>query len=106
MNSPFVRDGQAESRFDREVNISRKEFLRQLPDAIGNREFDVEGNQVVVRDGDKCVRITVMDEGTEEMGALDTPMKDISFAFDGYSEQEIEAFMDNYDEHTLRFGGM
>ncbi len=106
MNSPFIRDGQAEPRFDREVNISRKEFLRQLPDAIGNREFDIEGNQIIVRDGDKRVRITVMDEGTEKMGALDVPMKEISFAFDGYSEQEIESFMENYDEQTLRVGGM
>jgi len=107
MNSPFIRDGQeGESRFDREVNITRKEFLRQLPDAIGNLKFDVEGNQVIVKDGDKRVCITVKDEGTGSMGALDTPMKAISFAFDGYSEEEIEAFMDNYDENTMRFGGM
>lgn len=106
MNSPFIRDGQAAPTFDREVNISRQDFMRQLPDAIGNREFDVEGNHVIVKDGDKRVRITLADEGIEEMGALDMPMKEISFVFDGYSEPEIEAFMDNYDEHTLRFGGM
>ncbi|MGI9047261.1 MAG: hypothetical protein ACR2FI_10855 [Burkholderiales bacterium] len=107
MNSPFVRDDQeGESRFDREVNITRKEFLRQLPDAIGHLEFDTEGNQVIVKDGDKRARITVKDEGTDSMGALNTPMKAISFAFDGYSEEEIEAFMANYDENTMRFGGM
>ncbi len=105
-NSPFIRDGQAESRFDRECNITRKEFMRQLPEAIGNRKFEVDGNRILVKDGDKRVLITVRDEGAEKMGALDVTMKQVSFSFEGYSEPEIEAFMKNYDEKTLRVGGM
>ena len=80
--------------------------MRQLPDALGNRDYSVEDNTVVVTDDNGEIIITLIDEGKEQLGSLDLPMKEIRFEFRGQSEEDIEHFMKHYDEHTLRFGGM
>lgn len=105
-STPFINEGSTPNQFSRDVQISRKEFLKQLPAAIGNRQHEISGNRVVVKDGAKHVHITLIDEGAGDLGSLDLPMKKIEFDFRGHSQQEIEAFMKEYDEHTLRFGGM
>jgi hypothetical protein len=93
--------------FNREVQISRDEFIHQLPDAIGNLNYEISNNEITVKDdNDKRVYINLADEGVEKLGSLDLPMKQITFRFEGYSEHEVEEFMNHYDEHTMRFGGM
>lgn len=105
-STPFINEGSTPNRFSRDVQISRKEFLKQLPDAIGNREHEISGNRVIVKDGANRVHITLIDEGDQNLGSLELPMKRVEFDFKGHSQEEIEAFMKEYDEHTLRFGGM
>lgn len=89
----------------RKVQITRDEFLRQLPSAIEGRPFDVDGNTITVRDGDKRIEINIESLGTKELGQLDLPMKEIRFQFQGYSESEMETFLENYDAHKLRGAG-
>ena len=91
---------------NREVQISRKEFIHQLPDALENRPYEIDGNHIRVRDGDKSIHIRLIDEGPDQQGSLLLPMKEVQFEFDGHTQAEAEAFMDHYDQHTLRFGGM
>lgn len=89
----------------REVQISRDEFFRQLPDAIGDFSYAVEGNDVVLSDGEKHVELKLVSEGTEEVGPMDLPVHQVHFLFRNMSDAEARAFMQNWDDHKLRMGG-
>jgi hypothetical protein len=93
------------SHFTREVQIERQLFLSQLPEAVGNREYEVSGNLVTVKDGSRRVRIELVSKGTEKKGALKLPMKEVHFDFQGFSQAEIDEFMNHYDLATRRPGG-
>jgi hypothetical protein len=87
------------------MQLQREEFLRELPRAVGNLEHQVAGNKVTVKDGDRRVEITLTDEGERHLGSLNLPMERIDFEFIGYTQEEIDAFMERFDQHTLREGG-
>jgi hypothetical protein len=87
------------------VQSTRDEFLRQLPDAIGNAAYRVQGDQIVVGSGAKVVKIQLTDLGIEDIGSLHLPMQQVDFSFEAMSDAEIDAFMTNWDEHKMRMGG-
>ncbi len=89
----------------REVQIDRAEFLRQLPAAVGDRPFSVEGNVITVQDGAGRARIRMTELGVKQLGQLDLPMMRIDFDFTGLSDEKVQAFMVDYDQRTLRGAG-
>jgi hypothetical protein len=89
----------------REVQIEREVFLSQLPGAVGDREYDVSGNVITVKDGDRRIRIELISEGTAKKGALRLPVKQIVLDFDGFDQQQVDEFMKHYDLATRRPGG-
>jgi hypothetical protein len=93
------------SAFSRKVQLTREEFLRQLPDAAGVLDYRADGNDILIGDSTKLVRITLTDLGIEEMGSLDLPMQQVDFNFENMAGAEVETFMTRWDEHKLRMGG-
>lgn len=89
----------------REVQIDREEFLRQLPDAIGDYSYEVDGNDIVLSDGDKRVDLKLVDKGEAEVGPMDLPIMQVHFLFENMNDAEARAFMENWDSHKLRMGG-
>jgi len=88
-----------------ETQCTHADFFRNLPTAVSNRPFEVIGNQVIVYDDDRTVKLTVVDQPLRHLGSLDLPMEKISFEFDGYSNEAADKFMNAYREHNLRCGG-
>ena len=91
--------------FSRRVQLTREEFLRQLPDAIGPLAHRSDGDDIVIDDGGKLIRIKLSDLGIEELGSLDLPVQKVDFSFENMSHFEVEDFMKRWDEHKLRMGG-
>ncbi len=91
--------------FTRKVQLTRDEFLRQLPDAAGTLTPRVDNENVYLSDGSKVVRIQLTDLGIEDKGSLHLPMQRVEFSFENMSEAEAGAFMSRWDEHELRMGG-
>ena len=89
----------------REAQLTREEFLRQLPDAVGDMTHRVDGNDIVIADGSKLIRIKLTNLGIDEKGSLDLPMQQVDFSFENMTDIEIEDFMTRWDEHKLRMGG-
>lgn len=88
------------------VQLTRDEFIRQLPDALGDMTYEDFGDRVVVSGGrGKKILISIKDLGIEEKGSLELPMQLVSFDFQGMLDDEIEAFMKHWEEHKLRMGG-
>ena len=92
--------------FSREMQFSRDELLREIPDAVGNRPHSVDGNQVTVDDGDKTIKIQLTDKGTNDLGSLHLPIEKVDFEFDGHSQQEVDQFMEHFDNATRKFGAV
>ena len=92
-------------RFAREMQITAKEFLHQMPAAVEPLTATISGNRVLIPDGDKRVTITLTDEGVKQVGSLELPMEGVVFEFDAYSQGEVDEFMSKFDERTVRTGG-
>lgn len=88
-----------------ETQCSHAEFLRNLPAAFDYRPFELTDNQVIVHDRNRAINITIHDEPIRTLGSLKLPMEKLKFVFDGYSEDEADAIMKSYRQHTLRAGG-
>lgn len=93
-------------KVSREMQLDRDEFLRELAKAVDQPQQSITGNKVVVKDGERRVEITLLDEGNRQMGALQLPMERVEFEFIGYSQQEVDAFMERFTQRTMRTGGM
>lgn len=93
------------SAFSRKVQITRDEFLRQLPGAIGGLDHRTNENDILIGDGEKLIRIRLTELGVEELGSLELPMQQVDFSFENMASGEIDRFMTPWDERKLRIGG-
>ena len=93
------------SAFSREVQLTRDEFLRQLPDAVGELAYRVDGNEIVIGVSGKLIRIKLTDLGIKELGSLNLPMQQVDFSFEHMTDSEVDHFMSRWDDHKLRMGG-
>ena len=93
------------SAFSRKVQLTREEFLRELPDAVGRMSYHTDGDDIIIEDNSKTVRITLTDLGIKDLGALHLPMQQVDFNFENMAAFEIEGFMTRWDGHKLRMGG-
>jgi hypothetical protein len=88
-----------------EVQATLAEYMRELTHAIGHYDFDVTGNRVTVRDGERRVLIDLVYEGSRHLGSLDLPMTRVDYEFVGYGEEGMNAFMERLSHHIQRLGG-
>ncbi len=84
---------------------SHAEFMRMLPNAVDFLPYEIIDNQVIVHDDNRTINITIHDKPIKTLGSLKLPMEEVRFDFDGYSEEDADAFMSNYREHNMRCGG-
>ena len=90
--------------FTRDVQLTRDEFMRQLPSAIGDLNYSVDENDIAIGDC-KLIRIKLTDLGIDEIGALSLPMQRVNFSFQNMTGVEVEEFLTRWDQHKLRMGG-
>lgn len=88
-----------------ETQCTHAAFMASLPGACGNRPYEIIGNEVIVHDGARQVRIAVHDEPIRHLGSLDLPMESARFEFEGFTEEEADDFLSAYRRHTFRSGG-
>jgi len=105
MNSVVKVPFQTVERSAREIQSTREEFFRELPDALDGRAYAITGDVVTIKEGRGEIRISIRELGTRELGELELPMMEIEFSFVNLAKQEIAAFMKTCDERTLRGSG-
>ena len=94
----------------REMSITHDDFLRTVPDAMGDMPYDIHGTttsgtQITAHDGGKRLEINLSNESERDVGSLELPLTFVDMDFSGFSEQEINAFFVNWDHHFQRSGG-
>ena len=88
-----------------EVEGTLKECLRELVLALGHWDFEVSGDEITVRDGDKRFYISLTYDGDRRLGSLDLPMTKVECRSEGYTDDEAKKFHDHVAMHLLRTGG-
>ena len=88
-----------------EMEGTLKDCLRELVSALGHRDFEVTGDEVIVRDGDKRFVISLTYEGDRRLGSLDLPMTRVDYSCSGCSEAEAKELHEHVVQHLLPAGG-
>ena len=86
-----------------EMSITRGEFFRLLPAAVG--PFEADGNTIRGH-GTACgwlIRLTPLAD--RRVGSIDVPRHQVDIVLEGCAERAAEAFMERFHRAFLRGGG-
>jgi hypothetical protein len=90
-------------RHSLEMSLSREEFFRFLPAAVGS--FLVDGDTIRPPDGSRRWIIRLAPLADHRVGSVTVPRHRVEFLLEACSAQEGEAFMDRFHRAFLRGGG-
>jgi hypothetical protein len=89
----------------KEMGITHREFFRTLPRAMDGFGYEVSGQVVRVRTGDKLALIRLGPETVRSIASMRLPATRIEFTFSGYTDAEADEFLHHFDLHFRRGGG-
>jgi hypothetical protein len=88
------------------MTISRADFLRLLPAALGHTPFVAQGDVLHgATDGGGRWQITLTALEDLVLGPVRLPRQRVDLAFSGCSAQQVEAFMRRFERYYQRAGG-
>jgi len=88
-----------------EMTATRAEFLRLLPAAVGGAAFVEEGNGFGHRETERSWHIAFTALPELRIALVSLVRHRVEFEFEGYAEDEIDAFMARFELYTRRGGG-
>ena len=94
-----------QTRFSHEMGITRAEFLRTLPAAVGEQRFTVVDDSVRIEEGTRRLLISLENQRERVIGSLRLPILTVNFEFRGYASDEVERFMERFMLYFHRGGG-
>lgn len=89
----------------RRMSISRSEFFRTLPDALGTRALVVSGNRISLAVPGRVLEILFVEEAPLRIASLTLPFARIELRFEGYDEMQIATAINRFDLYFRRGGG-
>ena len=94
-----------EERFEREMSCTEADWLRWLPDAIGEHHWKRQGSTVGVRIGDGALGLTWQVAAPRVIAQVTMPCLAVRFRFGGVDAAARHAFMKRFDLYMQRGGG-
>lgn len=90
---------------EKEMGITREEFLRVMARALDGRPHRFEGAAIRIEDGDRRLRILLHPQTERRIGLFAIPVSRVRLEFDGYDEREVAETVDWFDQRFQRGGG-
>ena len=87
------------------MSTTRADFRRLLPAAVNYAPFVEDVAAFIYREGKRSWRIGFTPLPLLQLGLIRLERHQLDFAFTGYSEKEIEAFMTRFEMYFRRGGG-
>lgn len=81
------------------------EFKRLLPHALEDHEYSVKDNLIESNSGSQWIRIQLGPEYEQRIASLVMPVCDVTIELEGFSEEQVSAFLDKFDRTYQRGGG-
>lgn len=91
--------------FTREMGYTHADFFRTLPAAIENKPHVIDGKQIIVMEDDRSLTITLAPETQRKIASLQLPVTQVTFYFSGYSQSDVDDFMQRFELYFRRGGG-
>ena len=88
-----------------DMSISREEFLRLLPAAVGACPFEEEDDIFTGIDGQRRWTVRLIPLADHRLGSVVLPRHRIEIHFDGYPDEAAKAFMVRFHRGFQRGGG-
>ena len=88
-----------------EMSISREEFLRLLPVAMGRSPITEEAGVFIGSDGSRRWLVGFRPIADHRLGSVILPRHRIEITFEGYSDQAVIAFLARFHRGFQRGGG-
>lgn len=92
-------------RFEREMGCTEAEWLRWLPNAIGDLFWKQQPGAAGVRIGDGALGLKWQVLPPRVIAQIQMPRMQVSFRFAGVDEATRQAFMKRFDLYMQRGGG-
>ena len=94
-------------RFERDMGYNESEFYRILPAAIGEFQYQTEGNRITIAhpEHDGKLLITVSTLPDRVLGAFRIQRIDVQFSFSNMDDDARSKFMQRFDRRYQRGGG-
>jgi len=89
----------------REMTITHADFFRILPKALKNNQYEVSLNGVTIAETEKRLEIKLSPESSRSIGALKLPVTNLEFRFEGYTAEQTDIFMRQFDRSFHKGGG-
>lgn len=87
------------------MSISRAEFERCLPQAVGGVAYGKEGDEYRHDDGERAWRLRLTPLPEHRVALLVLPRHRVEFFFQGYSPEAQAAFLQRFALYFRRGGG-
>ena len=92
-------------QFERDMACTEAEWLRWLPQAIGEREWQAATGGAWVRIGSGTLQLAWRVTPPRRIALLELPRLHVTFAFEHVGEDVRHAFMKRFDLYMQRGGG-
>ena len=89
----------------RQMTLTHADFFRLLPKALEGIDYTVAGDTIHFSLKEAQAAITLSPETGRTIGALDLPLTNIRFVFDGVDEETIREFFERFDLAYRNGGG-
>ena len=94
-----------DERFERDMGCTEEEWLRWLPDAIGDLHWKLQPNAAGVRIGDGALGLKWQVGEPRVIALMRMPRLLVSFRFAGLDDAQRYTFMKRFDLYMQRGGG-
>lgn len=92
-------------RRDFDMALTRADFLRLLPVAVGGEPCRVDGNDIIAEAGTIAWRIRIEEKAGRPFGPVALPVLAVELHLDGATEAQARAFVDRFLLGFQRAGG-
>ena len=90
---------------EREMTISRNEFLRLLPVALAKFEYELDGNSIYFGYGQGKTVIKMKRETERKIASLRLPVLHVEFRFEMVPEKRQQELLQHFFKTYQRGGG-
>jgi hypothetical protein len=94
-----------EERFEREMGCTEADWLRWLPQAMGENHWKLQTGAAGVRIGDGALGLKWQVDAPRVIGLVRIPVLRVSFRFAGLDDAQRYTFMQHFDLCMQRGGG-
>jgi hypothetical protein len=87
------------------MGITRAEFLRLLPEAVGHADWQVEGDDISGMGTRPSWRIRLKEKAGRRFGAVEIPVLEVTLDLEGAPETDCAVFVSRFLLGFQRAGG-